>query len=63
MDPQELTKIVKAGLILAGLFGKQISPEHQAIIIEGAAALYALLALAESWIKRRSRTQADKESA
>lgn len=29
MDSQEITKIVKAGLIVAGLSGVQISPEHQ----------------------------------
>lgn len=55
MDPQELIKIIKAVLIIIGLSGVQISPEHQKAIIEGALALYALLALSESWFKRRRR--------
>ncbi|NCD13681.1 MAG: hypothetical protein EOL92_00425 [Bacteroidia bacterium] len=60
MDPQEITKIVKAGLILTGLSGAQVSPEHQQAIIEGAMAGYALLALVESWCKRRVRKRPAK---
>lgn len=55
MEPQEITKIIKAGLIIAGLSGVQISPEHQQVIIEGGLVLYAVLAAVEAWAKRRNR--------
>lgn len=63
MEPQEITKIIKAGLILAGLSGVKISPEHQTLIIEGGLAMYGVLAAVEAWAKRRSRIgqQASKE--
>lgn len=64
MEPQEITKIIKAALIVAGLFGVQISPEHQTLIIEGGLALYGALAAVEAWAKRRARIgqQAGKEA-
>lgn len=55
MEPQEITKIIKAGLIVAGLSGVQISPEHQTLIVEGGLALYGVLAAVEAWAKRRAR--------
>lgn len=55
IEPQEITKIIKAALIVAGLSGVKISPEHQALIIEGGLALYGVLSTIEAWAKRRAR--------
>ena len=52
---QEVTKFIKAALIVAGLAGVQVAPEYQAAIVEGGAALYAMLAGTEWWAKRRTR--------
>ena len=60
MDPQEITKAIKAGLVIAGLAGANISPEHQKIIIEGGLVLYALFLAVESVLKRRVRRRAVK---
>jgi len=53
MDPQVITKAVKAALIALTLSGVNISPEHQTAIIEGAVAIYGLIAALESWLKNR----------
>lgn len=58
---QEITKAIKAALIIAGLAGVQIAPEHQTVIMEGGAVLYALLAGTEWWDKRRKRIVAPEE--
>lgn len=58
---QEITKFIKAVLILAGFAGVQIAPEHQIAIMEGGAVLYALLAGTEWWDKRRKRIVAPEE--
>lgn len=54
MDPQVITKAAKAVLIALTLSGVNISPEHQTAIIEGAVAIYGLVAAAESWLKSRN---------
>lgn len=62
MDPQEITKAVKAVLVIASLSGTEISPEHQTAILQGAAAAYGILLAVESWLKRRRRRQSQLES-
>jgi hypothetical protein len=60
MDPQIITKLAKVAMVVAGLYGVNISPEHQQIIIEAAVVLYGLLAGVEAWDKRRKAVRADK---
>ena len=58
---QEVTKLIKAALVLVGLAGVQIAPEHQTAIMEGGAVLYALLAGTEWLDKRRKRVDGPEE--
>lgn len=54
---QEVTKIIKAIIIIAGLFGVQISPENQNLITVGGAAAFSLLYSTEWWAKRQKRKE------
>ena len=58
---QEVTKAIKAVLVIAGLAGVQIAPEYQLAIVEGGAAVYSLLAVTEWWDKRRKRIAGPEE--
>lgn len=55
MDLQVITKAAKAILIVLSLSGVHISPEHQVAIIEGAVAIYGIIAAIESWLKSRKK--------
>lgn len=57
MDPQIITKAAKACLVALTLSGVQISPEHQQALIEGAVALYGVIAAVEAWLKSRAGKQ------
>ena len=45
--------IVKAGVIVLSLFGVQISPESQVIILEAGAAIYAAATLIGGWFTNK----------
>ena len=52
---EEIAKILKAVIVLCGLFGVNISPEHQTAIIEGGSILIMFVYSMEATAKRKAR--------
>lgn len=57
---EEIAKILKAVIVLCGLFGVNISPEHQTVIIEGGSVLIMFIYSMEATAKRKARKENDK---
>lgn len=53
MNPEVITKILKALLIVGSLFGINISEESSKEIAEGLIALYAVITIVEAKIKSK----------
>ena len=54
MDGQVVTKVIKAGTALAGVFGIDISPDQTMIICQAAMTIYAIVETVEAIIKKRN---------
>ncbi len=47
-----ITGAIRAGILILGLIGIQVSPENQKAIMDGAVAAYAVLTAIHGWLQK-----------
>lgn len=53
MTMEIVTKAVKAAVVIGGVMGIDISPEHADAIIKGVGSIFAVAYTIEAWLKKK----------